>query len=158
MTNVELFRGIVAKLPRQPRCCFASKDPGFWTDGESILCPSESEMKAIISLLMDAFSEDDKISFLYGYHDPNEDVRNRKVDERTGLWYINFERRRLEIKKGSVVHTPRFLDVRISEVYDNQDQLREAGYTEPTHFVDAEWEVRGKSIDLFRMEFAAARK
>lgn len=64
------------------------------------------------------------------------------------------------IKAGDVVHTPRFLDVTIKEVFASEKELREAGYTEPTHFEDPKrpFRVNGKSIGVNRMEFAAAPK
>lgn len=62
------------------------------------------------------------------------------------------------MKKGDYVHTPRFLTVRIEEVYDSEAQARTAGYKEPTHYENAEYGILGKSLDLYHMEFAAYKK
>lgn len=64
----------------------------------------------------------------------------------------------MNIQKGDYVHTPRFLNVQIQDVFLSVDDLKKAGYTETTHFRDENFEVLGKSIDSTHMEFAAARK
>lgn len=64
----------------------------------------------------------------------------------------------MEIKVGDYVRTPRFLNVRIENVFSSEEDMRKAGYTEPTHFVDPDYVVRGKSIGINRMVFAAAKK
>lgn len=65
-----------------------------------------------------------------------------------------------QINVGDVVRTPRFLNVTIKEVFKTEKALREAGYTEPTHFdePDCPYRVCGKSVGPNQMEFAAARK
>lgn len=63
----------------------------------------------------------------------------------------------MEIKAGDYVRTPRFLEVRIKEVFPDGRSMREAGYKEPTYFADEEWEVGGKSLDMHHMEFAACK-
>lgn len=62
------------------------------------------------------------------------------------------------MKKGERVMTPRFLTVKIEEIYETEKELKEAGYTEPTHLQDDNYVVRGKSLDLYHMQFAAAKK
>lgn len=62
------------------------------------------------------------------------------------------------MKKGDYIMTPRFCTVQISEVYTNNYDARKDGYTEPTHYMNEEWDVRGKSIGINRMQFAAIRK
>jgi len=64
----------------------------------------------------------------------------------------------MEIKVGDYVITPRFLQVRINEVFENEDKMYQADYTEPTHYINDEWEIGGKSLDMHHMEFAACRK
>jgi len=59
---------------------------------------------------------------------------------------------------GDWVTTPRFLSVRIKEVFDNKSLAYENGYKEPTHYRDENWEIVGKTIGLNRMIFAAYRK
>jgi len=65
-----------------------------------------------------------------------------------------------QINPGDTIHTPRFLTVTIKEVFKTEKELREAGYTEPTHFDEADcpYRISGKTIGSNRMEFAAARK
>lgn len=65
-----------------------------------------------------------------------------------------------EIKVGDTILTPRFLNVTIEEVFETERELREAGYTETTHFEDPDrpYRVNGKHIGPNRMQFAAAKK
>lgn len=62
------------------------------------------------------------------------------------------------MKKGDRVMTPRFSTVKIEEIYETEKELKEAGYTEPTHLQDDNYIVRGKSLDMYHMKFAAAIK
>lgn len=43
----EIVKKIIDMLPREPRSYDTSDDPGFWTDGEEILCPSETECEIV---------------------------------------------------------------------------------------------------------------
>lgn len=61
------------------------------------------------------------------------------------------------IEAGDYVETPRFLTVKIQEVL-SREEARMKGYTEPTHYIDTQYDIRGKSIGLNRMVFAAIRK
>lgn len=40
--------------------------------------------------------------------------------------------KKMKIKVGDYVRTPRFLEVRINEVFESEKEMRQAGYTEPT--------------------------
>ena len=62
------------------------------------------------------------------------------------------------MKAGDKVMTPRFLTVAIKKVFDSIREAREAGFKEPTHYENSEYAVFGKSIDIYHMEFAAAKK
>lgn len=62
------------------------------------------------------------------------------------------------MKKGDYIKTPRFLTVRIEEVFENAATAREQGYTEPTHYDDDNYEISGKHIGTNRMIFAAIIK
>ena len=62
------------------------------------------------------------------------------------------------MKKGDRISTPRFLWVTIQEVYENETNAREAGYTEPTHYKSSAFGILGKSIGINRMVFAAFKK
>ena len=58
-------------------------------------------------------------------------------------------------KVGDYVNTPRFLQVRISKVFDSYEDIVRAGFTEPTHF-RGDFKVNGKSIDMYTMKFACS--
>ena len=62
------------------------------------------------------------------------------------------------LKKGSRVYTPRFCTVVIKEVFDSEQEAKKEGYQEPTFYEDPEYGIRGKSIDMYHMEFAAFKK
>lgn len=61
------------------------------------------------------------------------------------------------MKAGDMVRTPRFLTVRIAEVFEDAKSARAAGYTEPTHY-DGEYDIKGKHTGINRMTFAAIKK
>lgn len=63
----------------------------------------------------------------------------------------------MDIKKDAYIYTPRFCTVRVSEVYESEIELITAGYSEPTYYDDGRWTIRGRSIGLNRMIFAASR-
>lgn len=58
---------------------------------------------------------------------------------------------------GDKVFTPRFCTVRIEEIFETGKEARAAGYTEPTYY-EGEYDVRGKSLDMYHMVFAAVKK
>lgn len=63
------------------------------------------------------------------------------------------------MKIGDQIYTPRFCTVRIKEIYEDRKQARIDGYTEPTHYdKDEDYEILGKSLDMYHMTFAAVRK
>ena len=63
------------------------------------------------------------------------------------------------MKTGDTVKVPRFLRVRINEVFNSEQEAREAGYTETTHYWDdPEYGIYGKSLDMYHMVFAAFKK
>ncbi len=59
---------------------------------------------------------------------------------------------------GDKVNTPRFLTVRIAAMFENIELAESCGFTEPTHYRDEEWHIRGKSIGINRMIFAAVKR
>lgn len=61
------------------------------------------------------------------------------------------------MKANDYVKTPRFLTVKIQEVFETVKDMYEAGYYEPTHY-EGEYAIQGKSIGINRMIFAAAKK
>jgi len=61
------------------------------------------------------------------------------------------------MEKGDYIKTPRFLTVKIAEVFEDNKTAREQGYTEPTHYDDEDYEILGKHIGTNRMIFAAIK-
>lgn len=61
------------------------------------------------------------------------------------------------MNQGDYIYTPRFCNVRISEVL-SQEAAQDAGFTEPTHYEDGTYKILGKSIGYNRMIFAAVKK
>lgn len=85
-----LLAMLLEQLPRQPRSFDTADDPGFWSDGEMILCPTEVECEIVASFLEDIFL-DSTIVVQTGYFDPFEDHNNGEGDDYTGFYYISFE-------------------------------------------------------------------
>lgn len=59
---------------------------------------------------------------------------------------------------GDYVYTPRFLRVKIEEVFDNCEEASKQGYTEPTHYKGEDFDILGKGLDCYHMQFAAVKK
>lgn len=87
----DLWYGIISMLPTQPRSFDASDNPGFWTNGEEILCPSEAEMYMVYEFLNDIFREFGNYTFITGWYDPKEDMENGEQDDCTGFNYIRLD-------------------------------------------------------------------
>lgn len=83
-----LLNAIMEALAPQPRSYDQGDDPGFWTDGEEILCPSETECEVVAEFLRDLFSEHYTTTVSTGYHDM---VGPEKRDH-AGFYYIGFDR------------------------------------------------------------------
>ena len=62
------------------------------------------------------------------------------------------------LKEGDDLYSPRFCWITIKKVYDTVADLFAAGYSEPTHIWNDRWDIRGKSLDMNHMDFAAAPK
>ena len=62
------------------------------------------------------------------------------------------------LKEGDDLYSPRFCWIKITKVYDTVADLFAAGYSEPTHIWNDRWDIRGRSLDMNRMDFAAAPK
>lgn len=83
---------LLSMLPREPRSYDTSDDPGFWTDGEQILCPSETDCEIVATFLRDVFSEYPEMPLIQtGWYDPFEDAFNKETDDYSGFNYIQFE-------------------------------------------------------------------
>lgn len=87
----EFINLLFKMLPTQPRSFDTSDDPGFWTNGSEILCPTEMECEILADFLEDVFREISTITVKTGYYDPFEDIRNNECDDNTGFYYIDFE-------------------------------------------------------------------
>lgn len=62
------------------------------------------------------------------------------------------------MKKGDWINTPRFLKVKIEEVYETENDALKSGFCEPTHYKSSEYKILGKNIGNQCMIFAAAKK
>lgn len=62
------------------------------------------------------------------------------------------------MKKGEWIETPRFLKVRISKVFRSNERAMKEGFTEPTHYTDSEYYIRGKCLGNNRMLFAGIKR
>ena len=63
-----------------------------------------------------------------------------------------------KMELGTRVSTPRFCTVTISAIFENPEDAAKSGYVEPTHTNMPDWDIKGKSIDMYHMEFAAIKK
>lgn len=59
---------------------------------------------------------------------------------------------------GTTIYTPRFCNVIISAIFEHPEDAVKSGYIEPTHTNIPDWEIRGRSLDMYHMEFAAIKK
>ena len=64
----------------------------------------------------------------------------------------------MEILKDSWVDTPRFMKVKIVDVYESRKDAYADGYTEPTHYNNPEYGILGKNTSVNHMIFAAYKK
>lgn len=87
----KLWKQILFMLPNEPRSFDTSDDPGFWTNGVEMLCPSETEMNIVYEFLNDIFSEFGNYTLITGWYDPFEDANNNEQDDCTGFNYIRLE-------------------------------------------------------------------
>lgn len=90
----ELLNRIMEMLPTEPRSYDTSDNPGFWTDGSEILCPSDMEAEVVADFLRDLLHGpdiDERIDIHTGYYDPYEDAKSGEQDDHTGFWYIDFD-------------------------------------------------------------------
>ena len=62
------------------------------------------------------------------------------------------------MKVEECVYTPRFGTVKIFEIFENEEQARENGYKEPTHYQGKYYKILGRSFGMNRMVFAAVKK
>ena len=53
----KLLTMLLEQLSQQPRSFDTADNPGFWSDGEMILCPSEAECEFTANFLRDLFRD-----------------------------------------------------------------------------------------------------
>lgn len=63
-----------------------------------------------------------------------------------------------KMELGARVSTPRFCTVIISAIFEHPEDAVKCGYVEPTYTNMSDWDIKGKSIDMHHMEFAAIKK
>lgn len=65
-------------------------DGEIWSDGGAeIYCKSESVADAIADLLWQLYASDEnEVTVVTGFYDPEEDKRNGEEDRYTGWWYV----------------------------------------------------------------------
>ena len=107
MKPKDVIPAIVDMLPREPRSYNVEDDPGFWSNGEEILCPTHIECDIIATFLSDVFAEYPERPIIQtGYYDPAEDARNGETDKYSGFHYIRFEQKGYNMEQKFKVQTP----------------------------------------------------
>lgn len=67
-------------------------DGEVWSDGDELLCKTESAADAISDLLWQLYqSQGEDVLPHTGYYDPKEDVRSGETDRYTGWWYVDLD-------------------------------------------------------------------
>ena len=87
----EVLNKILDMLPPEPRDYNIDNDPGFWTDGKEILCPSEIGAEIVAEFLIDILSEFGDIDVNTGYYNLAEAAQNGGECNHAGFWYISFD-------------------------------------------------------------------
>ncbi len=59
------------------------------------------------------------------------------------------------MKLGDKVMTPRFCTVKITAMFEDEQEARKCGYTEPTYYRGEDYIILGKSLDMYHMRFCA---
>lgn len=83
---VDALNTLLEELPKQPLSFDTSDNPGYWTNGDAILCSCEAEA----SILADFISTFGVVG-QFGFYDPDEDARTGEQDDCTGFWYVTWE-------------------------------------------------------------------
>lgn len=85
-TGVKALNMLLHALPKHPLSYDTSDNPGYWSNGEAILCSCETEA-SILSDFISTFG----VVAQTGYYDPEEDARDNEQDDCTGFWYVTWE-------------------------------------------------------------------
>ncbi|EXG87800.1 hypothetical protein K413DRAFT_4700 [Clostridium sp. ASBs410] len=80
------YEQILESLPKEPKPC--DDNPGIWTNGDDIMCETETIANVIADFLESIGVTDVATT---GYFDPVDDERNGEVNECTGFYYITCE-------------------------------------------------------------------
>ena len=63
------------------------------------------------------------------------------------------------MKIGERIYTPRFCTVTIKGIYNNKENARADGFTEPTHYHSEDgYTILGKSVGVNQMIFAGVKE
>lgn len=62
------------------------------------------------------------------------------------------------LQVGDALDSPRFCWITLKEVFQTVEDMQAAGYTEPTYIDSDRWDIRGRSLSVNSMHFAAAPK
>ena len=63
-----------------------------WSDGDEILCKTESAADAIADIIESLYlDQGDDILINTGYYDPIEDKKYGEEDDYTGWWYVKID-------------------------------------------------------------------
>ncbi len=85
MKKVNWFEKIIERLRDY-------SEGDIWTDGDEILCKTESAAKTLVDLFQTLYrTQGEEISINTGYYDPEEDKRNNEEDRYTGWWYVTIQ-------------------------------------------------------------------
>lgn len=87
----EIVRLITAMLAPIPRDNDVNNDPGFWCNGSTILCPSETECEIVAEFFGDVLREFSSLEIVTGRYDPYEMQEKEDQNETRGFYYIRFE-------------------------------------------------------------------
>ena len=67
-------------------------DGEIWSNGYEILCKSEEVAETISDLLTQLYrSQNEEVTPVTGYYDPEEDKRNDEEDYCTGWYYVTLD-------------------------------------------------------------------
>lgn len=83
--ETSLWKQIVEGLPSEPT-------RSIWSDGNYILCRTESMANAIADLLDSLYATlGQNASSVTGFFEPKDDLHSGEVDALTGWWYVDID-------------------------------------------------------------------
>lgn len=84
------FKDLLRALPKKPRED-PGNDPGFWTDGCEVLCPSEGGAEVLARIMTDMLGENSAITVTTGWYDPFKTGTDECPADHAGFNYVRFE-------------------------------------------------------------------